>query len=179
MTSNQPTDEMLEHLAIEQALRAGRLEDLPASITTEPGYPNVPDRYTWTPLIILAISWAPAQCVRDLVAAGADVNVSVDDGFPAVLGAVMSGRPDRVELVGVLIDVGAELEVQGINGWTALHAAAAMDDSEMVTLLLQHGADVTARTGVDDDATPLEEAQRAEAWDSVRLLEEATHDEHH
>ena len=178
MASNRPSDEMLEHIAIEQALRRGRLDELPASITGEPGYPNVPDRYTWTPLVILAISWAPVECVREVVLAGADVNVEVDDGFPAVLGAVMSGRPDRVELVAALIELGADLDTQGINGWTALHAAASTNDAELVQLLLQHGADQAARTGVDDDATPLEEARRAGASDTVRLLEEAAHDEH-
>jgi ankyrin repeat protein len=137
----------------------------------------VPDRYTWTPLIISAIAWAPVTCVRDLIAAGADVNVEVDDGFPAVLGAVMSCRPDRVELVAALIDDGADLETRGINGWTALHAAASANDAELVALLLQHGANQTARTGIDDDATPLEEARRSGASDSVRLLEEAAHDE--
>ena len=167
---------MLEYMSIERALRAGRLDQLPASITSVPGYPNVPEQYTWTPLVILAIAWAPVDCVRDLVAAGADVNVQVDDGFPAVLGAVMSGRPDRIELVGALIDVGADLEVHGFNGWTALHAAASSDDSEMVALLLHHGADTHARTGIDDDATPLEEARRAGADASVALLEEASHD---
>ena len=147
MTPDRPSDEMLEYMSIERALRAGSLDQLPASITTEAGYPNVPERYTWTPLVILAISWAPVPCVRELVAAGANVNVEVDDGFPAILGAVMSGRPDRVELVGALIDLGADLEVRGINGWTALHAAASTDDSEIVALLLQHGADPGARDG--------------------------------
>ncbi|MFL6070260.1 MAG: ankyrin repeat domain-containing protein [Actinomycetes bacterium] len=179
MAPDRLSDEMLEYMSIERALRGGRLDQLPESITAVPGYPNVQERYTWTPLVILAISWAPVPCVRELVAAGADVNVHVDDGFPAILGAVMSGRPDRLEPVGALIEAGADLEVHGINGWTALHSAACADDSEIVALLLQSGADANARTGIDDDATPLEEARRAGAAASVALLEEASHERDH
>jgi ankyrin repeat protein len=167
----EPTRDQLDHLSIERALRAGRLADLPRSITEQPSYPNVRDTYTWTPLIILAISWAPVQCVRELVSGGADVNVQVDDGFPAVLNAVMSGRDDRLELVRALVELGADLEARGVNGWTALHAAASMNDVAMVQLLVQLGADPAARTGVDDDATPLKEAERAGATDAVRVLQ--------
>jgi ankyrin repeat protein len=168
----EPTRDQLDHLSIERALRAGRLADLPRSITEQPSYPKVRDTYTWTPLIILAISWAPVQCVRELVSAGADVNVQVDDGFPAVLNAVMSARDDRLELVRALVELGADLDARGVNGWTALHAAASMNDVAMVQLLVQSGADVTATTRVDDDATPLEEAERAGAENVARLLRE-------
>ena len=164
------SEEMLEHIAIEQALQAGRLADLPSSITELPDFPNVSDRYTWTPLVILATSWAPVSCVRELVAAGADVNVEVDDGFPALLNVVMSRRGDRAELVQALAELGADLEKQGINGWTPLHAAASTNDGEMVELLLSLGADLNARTGIDDNATPLEEAQRAGAEAAATVL---------
>ena len=164
------SEEMREHIAIEQALQAGRLADLPASITEMSDYPNVNDRYTWTPLIILAISWAPVSCVRELIGAGADLNVEVDDGFPALLNVVMSRRDDRAELVQALVELGADLERQGINGWTPLHAAASTNDDKMVQLLLSLGADPNARTGIDDNATPLEEAQRAGAEAAARVL---------
>lgn len=168
-----PTPEQVEHLATEAALRAGRLEQLPASLTALAGYPNVRDAYTFTPLIILAISWAPIATVSKLLDAGADVNVEVDDGFPAVLNAVMSHRDDRLELVEMLATRGGELNARGVNGWTPLHAAAAANDVELVRLLLLHGADPASRTGVDDDSTPLDEAQRAGAIDAARLLSEA------
>ena len=167
----EPTLAQLDYLAVERALRAGRLGDLPASITEQPGYPNVRDSYTWTPLVILAISWAPVTCVRELVSAGADVNVTVEDGFPALLNAVMSRRDDGLELVEALVELGADLEARGVNGWTALHAAASMNDVAMVQLLVRLGADRDARTGVDDDATPLQEAERSGAIDAVRVLQ--------
>ena len=168
---SKPTDDQRQYMAMERALRAGRLSDLPQEVTDQAAYPNVRDTYTWTPLVILAISWAPVSCVRELVSAGADVNVKVDDGFPALINAVMSRRDDRLELVQALVDLGADLEAQGVNGWTALHAAASMNDVGMVQLLVGLGADRAARTGVDDDATPLQEAERAGATDTVRVLQ--------
>jgi ankyrin repeat protein len=164
-------EEMREYLALERALRAGRLDQLPDSITTLPGFADVRDHYTGTPLICLAISWAPVTCVRELVSMGADVNARVDDGFPAVLGAVMSPRADRLELVEALAELGADLEQRGINNWTPLHAAASTNDAQMTELLLRLGADPTARTVIDDDATPLQEARRAGASDVVKILE--------
>jgi ankyrin repeat protein len=166
----EPTQEQLDHLAAERALRAGRLNELPESLTAHPDYPNVRESYIGTPLIILAISWAPVDCVRQLADAGADVNVEVDDGFPALLGAVMSRRNDRVELVQTLIDLGAHLETPGVNGWTALHAAASQNDVDLVQVLVGAGANREARTGVDDDATPLQEAERAGATEAALEL---------
>jgi len=166
----EPTQEQLDHLATERALRGGRLNELPERLTEHPDYPNVREPYIGTPLIILAISWAPVGCVRQLADAGAIVNVEVDDGFPALLGAVMSRRDDRVELVQALIDLGAHLETPGVNGWTALHAAASQNDVDLVQVLLSAGANREARTGVDDDATPLQEAERAGATEAALAL---------
>ena len=168
--------EQLDHLATERALRSGLLAELPASLTDDPDYPNVQESYVGTPLIILAISRAPIECVRELVDAGADINVEVDDGFPALLDAVMSRRDDRVELVRTLIDLNADVEARGINGWTALHAAASQNEAEIVEVLLRAGASRDARTGIDDDASPLDEAKRAGAAEAARLLEKGIGD---
>ncbi len=161
---------MRRHLQTERALRSGRLDELPEALLTQPGFPNVDEPYTGTPLMALAISWAPAVVVADLVDEGGDVNFEAADGFPALLGAVMSGREDRVGLVRVLVDAGADLERRGINGWTALHAAASQNDADLVRVLLELGASRATRTGVDDDATPLEEAERVGALQAAELL---------
>ncbi len=131
----EPTHDQRQYMAMERALRAGRLSELPHEVTDQAEYPNVRDTYTWTPLIILAISWAPVQCVRELVSAGADVNVQVDDGFPALLNAVMSGRDDRSSSSRHSSSSEPTYEARGVNGWTALHAAASTNDAAMVQLL--------------------------------------------
>jgi ankyrin repeat protein len=95
-----------------------------------------------------------------MLAAGADPNYVAPDGFPALVAAALSGRPDRVELLGVLVSAGADLAARGFNDWTPLHAAASVDDPEAVALLLAAGADPSLRTSIDDLATALEEAER-------------------
>lgn len=174
MADDQLLDRQRAYLTVERALRSGDLAAVPESLQSHSAYPNVVEPYTGTSLMALAVSWAPAPTVATLVGLGGDVNFEASDGFPALLGAVMSGRDDRAELVRVLVDAGADLERQGINGWTALHAAASNDDAELVRLLLALGASTTTRTGVDDDATPLQEAQRAGARRAVAILEQVS-----
>lgn len=166
----EPADQQI-YGALETALRSGSLDQLPQEVTTDPQFPNIVDPYTFTPLLALAISWAPPQVVAELIDAGADPNFVALDGFPALVGAVMSGRDDNREIVEVLIGRGADLDRQGVNGWTALHAAANGDDADIVSALLHHGADPSIRTGVDLDDTALDEARRVDARRVVALLE--------
>jgi ankyrin repeat protein len=55
---------------------------------------------------------------------------------------------------------------------TALHVAAAADDSEATRLLLEHGADPEAKS--PNGLTPLDMARRANAAKTVTLLETRT-----
>ena len=171
---SEPTEAQRGYRALEHALRSGRIDDVPESLRSQPGYPDVVDPYTGTPLLLLALSWAPVGAVDAMLAAGADPNVDADDGFPAVLSVVVSDREDREELVRHLVAVGADIDRRGINGWTPLHAAANRNDAPMVELLLELGADPTVRTGVDDDGTALDEARRVGARDAVAALERTT-----
>ena len=52
-------------------------------------------------------------------------------------------------------------KVCAVDHWgrTPLHYAAAMEDIGAMELLLAHGADLNARTRIDDCATPLEEME--------------------
>jgi len=174
MNPQQAIDAQRVYLQLERALRAGDLHQLPAEVSTAAGFPNVLDPYTHTPLLALAISWAPVPAVRELLEAGADPNFQALDGFPALVGAVMAGRQDSVPLLQVLVQAGAELDRQGINGWTALHAAASRGDDASAQLLLAAGANPRARTGVDLDETPLDEARRAGAQRVAELLQAAS-----
>ena len=44
---------------MKSALTAGNLEEVRACFSEEPGFPNVHDPLTWTPLLELAILWSP------------------------------------------------------------------------------------------------------------------------
>lgn len=164
-------DRMRAYIALEHALRAGDLAAARAALGSPPDWPDVKEPYTNTPVIALAIHWAPLEAVARLLGDGADPNVEVLDGFPSVLSAVMSERSDALELTILLLDYDADPNTRGINGWTPLHVAAGRDDVRLIQLLVDHGADPTIRTDVDDYETPRELAQRCDRHAAAALLE--------
>ncbi len=75
-------------------------------------------QFTYTPLIIVACGW----------------------------GSHDEAKPDRFELVEVLIRNGADVNVRGpSDGPTALYVAIMENQSRVIRLLLDHGADVNCR----------------------------------
>jgi len=121
-----------------------------------------------------AIYHSALAFIRELLECGADPAYRPLDGFPAVIAALASARADRFAVVELLLDHGADVEQRGINDWTPLHYAAAANDVAAIELLCARGADATARTRVDDRATPREEAEilgRAEAVRALRMVE--------
>jgi ankyrin repeat protein len=78
--------------------------------------------------------------------------------------------PDLLEIIELLCRAGADVNAYGINGWTPLHMAAAWNNVEAIKILLRHGADLQARTEVDDYYTPLEEAMSMGSIDAARFL---------
>jgi ankyrin repeat protein len=107
-----------------------------------------------------AIYHSPLAFIRKLLDLGADPNYDDPAGFPSLIATLSADRPDRWELLKLLLDHGADVLQRGVNGYTPLHHAAATNDVPAIELLLAHGADPGARTNVDDYATPLEEAER-------------------
>ena len=71
----------------------------------------------------------------------------------------------------MLLKHGALTQIRGIKDWTPLHMAAAINDVQAAKLLLKYEADPTARTRIDDYATPLEEARALGSHEVVRYLE--------
>ena len=88
-----------------------------------------------------------------------------------MIAAISSERKDKAEIVGLLLSAGADLQQRGGNDYTPLHDAVSRHDRQMVVLLLSHGADLHARTRIDDYATPLEEAEILGLSDMVTLLQ--------
>ena len=78
---------------------------------------------------------------------------------PPLACAVCAERPDRYEILELLLSFGADIQQHGHNDYTPLHYAASMEDIRAMELLLAHGADLNARTRIDDYATPLEEME--------------------
>jgi uncharacterized protein len=106
-----------------------------------------------------AIHHSPLAAIRNLIDHGADPNYESDDGYPSLHSALVAERADRYEVLEILLDAGADVNQRGINDWTPLHHAAARDDVRAIEILVARGADLDARTRIDDCATPLEEAE--------------------
>lgn len=162
---------MRAYIDLERGLRAGDVPRARAALGDPAGWPNVNDPYTNVPILALALSWAPVAAVEELLELGADPNFEALDGFPALVGVILSQRDDKQVLFELLLRAGADVDRRGLNDWTPLHAAAADDDAGLVGELLRAGADPAARTTIDDYETPLELALRAGKLHAAAALE--------
>lgn len=88
------------------------------------------------------------------LAAGYDFGPNESDPFGPLYYAIQNCR-DRPEVVAWLLDHGADIEHRGLNNWTPLHQAIAFRCPAVAALLIERGADVNARTEIDNDETPL------------------------
>ena len=86
------------------------------------------------------------QVMQMLINAGADVNVSAQEGlFGSVLQAASFGGHEKV--VKMLIDAGAHINAQGGECGSALQAASHGGHEKVVEMLIERGADVNAQGG--------------------------------
>ena len=154
--------------AIHQAYQRGDLEVLKALLGDPPDFPNTRDPKPGGEIILeYAIYHSPLPFIRALLDLGADPNYQDHAGFPSLIATLTTDRSDKYEIIELLLSFG------GFNDYTPLHHAANAEDVTAIELLLRHGADATARTAIDDCATPLEEAEnlgRARAVEALRRL---------
>jgi hypothetical protein len=104
--------------------------------------------------------------VRQLLAAGADVNEADSTGRKPLIAAASSGQHDVVQ---VLLEAGAVLDAKDEDGITPLHAAAEKGHLQVVKLLLAAGTPVNTPRP-DHGRTPLYAAATARHTDVVQLL---------
>jgi ankyrin repeat protein len=140
---------------------------------------------TWfMPPELVAVAEGDVAGLRRLVAQGCpwmeaagrgsqwDVNELTPGGdTPLHMAAINGPVNGRVEMVKTLVqELGVDIELKSARGSTALHAAADMGLAEMVTVLLQLGADKEATKG---GGTPLVEAAVGGYLETVKVLVEA------
>ena len=120
----------------------------------------------WTPLH-LAGHFGSLDAIRTLLSNGASHQaVSQNSNGNQPLQAAAAGR--QVDAVGLLLDVGADVDAPSEEGFTALHSAAASGDVGLTRRLLEAGAavDVKAQGG----KTPVALAIEAGHADMVEML---------
>jgi ankyrin repeat protein len=119
-------------------------------------------------LLLLAIEQRDLPAVRRLLELGADVNAPAPDGYTYLHCALEIDEVER--LVPMLLEAGADPSVRGICGRNALHHAAMLGVVAAIPALVAHGANVNARTDVDNLTTPLMEAAMFGHVQAVRSL---------
>jgi len=108
------------------------------------------------PLDLLgSIALGNVDRVRALLQSNRGLVNQKEPGTPALHSAVKLGRK---EIVAVLLDRGADVNIRDAHSSTALHVAAFWGREEIAKLLIEHKADVNAST--DRGVTPLHEAAR-------------------
>jgi len=123
-----------------------------------------------TPLISAACCGS-LEAVKALLKASADIDAQSSTGNTALMLAIDRGK---IDVALTLIEAGANLEIKGQKGWTALHNAASGGDKgykEVAEALIKHNASVDALS--ETLLTPLHEAAGKSLVDLVRLLVDA------
>jgi len=142
---------------------------------------NAADALGFTPLIHAAGRYN-IEAVKLLLAKGANVNAMTGSGFNKVKAGTIglgnwtpltAASQGPVELVRLLLDAGAKVDVPDARNMTALMLAAASDRPrpDVVRLLLARGANVNALS--TEGETPLDWARKIGAPQVIQILKQS------
>lgn len=165
------SDEYRHLLALLQKGDIGLLEEAAQVIES---FPCGQDHFLQRQWISNAIDCGSLESIEWVLSKEADLSFTDSEGYTPLLSALERERPDKYEVLRLLIEHGAPLDKKGINDWTPLHKAAVSEDIEALKILVAAGADLSIRTEIDDYATPLEEARNLKKMSSVKFLESVT-----
>lgn len=131
------------------------LEKLSAIVDDFPaGKDNFIDRH-W---IIHAIDCGTFEVIEWMVHKNTPLIFRDDEGKTVLHSAIEREKPDKYEVMKLLIKAGADLNAKGMNDYTPAHKAAVRSDLEGLRLLKEAGADFSIKTEIDEYETPLGEA---------------------
>ncbi len=126
--------------------------------------PNLPNAQGWLPLQT-ALEYCPAPLIKQLVDGGLDIHQKDQQGYDALLLAILQARPDAALL---FLEKGADPDVEAKTGVTPLFLALDRKDSGMVKYLLERGARNLGRNQAGK--TGLDLARAAEDPELLRLV---------
>ncbi|MFB9324515.1 ankyrin repeat domain-containing protein [Paenibacillus aurantiacus] len=141
------------------AARSGDSEQLKVLLDKDPALANKENEDGLTPLGFAA-HYGQAEAVKVLLAYGAEVNAVSHSRIAYIpsntaLHAAIAGERDAA-VIELLLMSKADPNVFDSNGHTSLHTAAFHADStDLIQLLVEHGADVHAKAEGGDDAVSL------------------------
>src|SRR6266481_3340032 len=141
-------DEIMKHLMAED-IQA--LEEVAQLVD---GFPTGKDDFIQRQWITNAIDCGSAKVVHWMLQKGAPVLFRDDEGYTVLHSAIERQKPDKYEIMRLLIEHGADVNAHGINDWTPAHMAAVRNDVEALRILHGASADFSIRTNIDDYATP-------------------------
>jgi ankyrin repeat protein len=160
-----------EYQRMWEALKSGDVEQLEAEARRQTNFPNGVDDYLGRRWIINAIDCKSLASVTWMLQKGVDLSFRDEEGYTPLHAAIESDSGDRLEILKLLLEARAPVNLKGVNDWTPAHMAAARDDVDALKILVQFGADLSIRTKIDDCATPLEEARNLRKMNAARYLE--------
>ncbi|TIN97798.1 MAG: ankyrin repeat domain-containing protein [Mesorhizobium sp.] len=161
--------------AIDDAFKAGDFDGLGRALGGSPRWfdERMPFELGLGHPLGYAIYWSPVGFISTLLDAGSDPNYQDHGGFPAIIAALSTDRTDRLEIVRLLIDSGADPNMRGVNDWTPLHYSVVIRSADAIRLLLAAGADPMLETRIDNYTTAIEEADNAGFKAGASLLRDA------
>jgi ankyrin repeat protein len=164
-----------EELSLMTPLMAAEALPLAWTLLEAGANPRARDRTGKTPLHYAPKMRDGALIIPLLARAGADVNARADE--PASITPLFcaienyfegTDKTAAIQVIRVMVQYGADINVADSNGATVLAIAAAHNRPELIKLLVELGADPTKRLG--NGRTPLDYAKEANATDAIQLL---------
>ena len=133
----------LDEISLFEAAAAGKFDAVAHLVYSHPDAIDTFAEDGFTPLG-LACYFGQFEVARYLVLKGANVNLPSNNGFN-VYPIHSAAAGSYTDILRMLIDNGAIVNVKQQAGATPLHSAAQNGNLEMLILLLEHGAEVNSR----------------------------------
>jgi ankyrin repeat protein len=135
-------------------------EQLREDLATDPWY--VSPKKADDSYLMLAVESRDPGAVKELISLGESPSLPASDGFSFLHQAVdevsdAGDGPDRdraLAVLTILLEAGADPNVQGVDGMP-LHRAAGADAVDAARILLSFGADLEGKMLIDGELTPL------------------------
>ena len=137
------------------AMDTPRLEEL---TSTFEGFPNGVDPWLGGHWINHAISSVEYSGVMWLIEQGVSLNIK-DIGYTPLHSCLEREIGSKHLILKALISAGADVNAEGIYGYTPLHKAAVHSDLRAIDILLDAGADPNLQKTIDNYTTPEGEAR--------------------